>query len=328
MKKTILKCSMFIAMLFGGSLVFQQCNSEDNLYIPIEQKETYSNGEYEKMLKTYVNSYWNLPGKYSEHFIGRNGIPVWEKLGWHDTENNRLITVPLVSESSTPKVLVALVKEDGIFPFVVETERLETRGGQQGGKIYTLSHVLLYDTERGGITTRALDNDIESTVINVFENNSDIKDIFNAAHEGQEYDGNMEFGAVKICTTMNDVSSLPTSMAGHSWIELEYGNYRTTISLYERHYIGSERDYIVDKDLNREVEASLSTTVTYDQVKKILDYNSTSANIDWSLNNNCTDYSINVWNLVSEQKIPIDECQELGITSPNKLTDYIKQEEK
>lgn len=315
---------MFIAMLFWGSLVFQQCNSEDNLYIPIEQKETYSDGEYEKMLKTYVNSYWNLPGKYSEHFIGRNGIPVWENLKWHDTENNRLITVPLVSESSAHKVLVALVKEDGIFPFVVENERLETRGGQQGGKIYTLSRALLYDTERGGITTRALDNDIESTVKDVFENNSNIEKIFNAAHEGQKYDGNMTFGSLSICTTMDGSSSID-AIKGHAWVQLEYENCRTTFSLFGNK---GEQEYWVDNDLGYTIEVKKTMSITYDQVKKILDYNNTPANIDWGLSNNCTDYSIHVWNLVSEQKIPIDECQELGMTSPNKLTNYIKQGEK
>lgn len=59
----------------------------------------------------------------------------------------------------------------------------------------------------------------------------------------------------------------------------------------------------------------------YDQLQQILDYNRDAANLDWGVYNNCTDYSISVWNLISDEKIPIDEFG--SIVTPKALSDYI-----
>lgn len=86
--------------------------------------------------------------------------------------------------------------------------------------------------------------------------------------------------------------------------------------------LGSNNDYSVNEDLDREsIWAEMEMQVTYDQLQQILDYNRDAANLDWGVYNNCTDYSISVWNLISDEKIPIDEFG--SIVTPKALSDYI-----
>lgn len=319
---------LIVVMAITGSVVFHQCSQEDDMHIPVKKEAIHSKADYEMFFRAAVSSHMGKKGKFEDHFIGLNGFPVWEELKWYETENNQIMTVPLVTGESAKMVLVGMVKEDGIMPFVVEVEGVLTKAGESRGKIYALDHTLLYDPAHGGVVTRAMDNNIENTVKSVFENNTNASDIFKAANNNAEYDPAANFGTLKICTNM-DASSGSDLYSGHSWIELNYdmnvanNTYsRTTFSLYSEFFTDKPTEYVVDEDLNKAIESEMSMPVTYGQLQQILDYNKNKDNVDWSINNNCTDYSIAVWNLVSDDKIPVEDFGDL--VRPKELTDYIK----
>ena len=322
MKKTNLFRRFVMAMGFVAtvSISFHCCSQNDELYFNGQENEIYSDSYYESLLRRTVEGYSNVSGRFNSHFINQSGIPVWENLQWYETENSRMITVPLVSAGSDRKVLVASIEGGDVIPYIVELGNI-TKSIDASDKIYSLNHVLLYDTGRGGVVTRSIGSDLESVVNDVFTNNSSAREIFEAANYGQTYNGNANFGTLKIRTTDDAKAGLPISdYNGHTWIELDYPGGRTTFSLFLN--LGSNNDYSVNEDLDREsIWAEMEMQVTYDQLQQILDYNRDAANLDWGVYNNCTDYSISVWNLISDEKIPIDEFG--SIVTPKALSDYI-----
>lgn len=322
--------SLMIMITLAGSFVFHQCGQEDETYVPVGKKAVHTKADYEMFFRTSVCHRIGKAGKFEEHFIGQSGFPVWQQLKWYETEENQIMVVPLVTTNSVKRVLIGMVKEDGILPFVVELDDLLTKSGRMQGKVYSLNHTLLYDAQQGGVVTRAVDHKVEDAVKDVFTNNTNASDIFKAANANADYDSTMYFGTLKICTNM-DASTSSDAYSGHSWIELGYdmnvanNTYsRTTFSLFNKFFTNNETEYVVDGDLNRTIASEMSIPVTYGQLQQILDYNKVEDHIDWGIGNNCTDYSIGVWNLVSkeEDKIPVENFGNL--VRPQELTEYIK----
>lgn len=162
---------------------------------------------------------------------------------------------------------------------------------------------------------------LQQTVRKVLSGHADVQDIFKMIYGSETvYDGDREFGVLKLRTTMEGIFFIDT-YSGHSWMEVEYGDgLRTTFALHGM--VFSSKGYRVDWDLNRKVAAEMQCPVTYHQLVQILDYNKTPEHIAWSLGHNCTDYAIEVWNLISGEKIPIEDFG--WLVRPKELTEWIK----
>lgn len=166
------------------------------------------------------------------------------------------------------------------------------------------------------------DSVIENCVFKVFRDNTDARMIFEIIHQGEAYDETLAFGRLKIRTTMEGKFFINT-FSGHSWLEVEYGSGgHTTFALHGKPFSSQGKGYRVNWDLDRKVAAEMSMPVTYKQLQQILDYNKTAGHVAWKLRHNCTDYAIEIWNLISPDKIPVKDFGNL--VTPKELTEYIQ----
>lgn len=166
------------------------------------------------------------------------------------------------------------------------------------------------------------DSVIENCVFKVFRDNTDARMIFEVVHQEEAYDETLVFGRLKIRTTMEGKFFINT-FSGHSWLEADYGSgWRTTFALHGKPFSSQGKGYRVNWDLDRKVAAEMSMFITYKQLQQILDYNKIPGHVAWTLGYNCTDYAIEIWNLVSPDKIPVKEFGSL--VTPKELTEYIQ----
>ena len=163
----------------------------------------------------------------------------------------------------------------------------------------------------------------EQIVCKVLTENSDVHAIYEVIQPGKAYNGNIVLGTLKLRTTLEGKFFIDT-FSGHSWLELEYNQgTRTTFALHGTVFTDKGKGYKVNWDLNREVAAEKCMPVTYEQLQQILDYNKNPDHLAWTLGHNCTDYGIEVWNLISGDKIPLEDFGRL--VRPKELTEWIKR---
>lgn len=109
-------------------------------------------------------------------------------------------------------------------------------------------------------------------------------------------------------------------MDGHAWIRIESNKgSAATMSLWGNR---GEQEFWVNLELNAGYGIiNKSTELTQSQFVRLIDFNMTSSNLNWTPWNTCAGYSSNLWNYVTGGNLSATDI--FGFTTPRRLAKSI-----
>lgn len=326
MKIKIIKTTMLSIMLAG--LLIIGCTSNEDA-APTESKITKE--QYETMFKKQLLDNINNKEIAPNFFIQNLGYPVWKEMKWMKYEDTEMISVPLVCVSKYTRVAVGLINNGNLAIYVTEApaKLMRTRNVTiQDMKVYNIQLLDKIKIPR----TRSTGGEIADMLKG--DNGDGAYGLHYALEGNQNYDKDSEFGDIYIEAISSDFSSFSStrcddaeegdfSLLGHAWIRIKAWNgpcdgsndaEEATTSIF----MGD--DLQINEDVEKTADASKSKELTYKGFQDVLDFNNESTNVDYSLlTNNCTDYSIKLWNKVTGENISLKSSP----STPAQLIDYL-----